>query len=207
MPGNGNQLSARAPDRDPGRGRDEDPDRDASDDALLAVRAGEGDEEAFEILVRRHGPVMLRLAARLLGDRTEAEDAVQDAFVNAWRKLPEFRGESAFRSWMYRIVTNRCLNRLRARRPATDLDSVPEPAAPEYRSSPARAAESHAATRALAVAMTGLSPEQRACWVLRELHGMSYENIAETVGISQQAVRGRVFRARRYLTEAMSAWR
>ncbi|MEV7422303.1 MULTISPECIES: RNA polymerase sigma factor [unclassified Streptomyces] len=174
---------------------------------MLAVRAGEGDEEAFEVLVRRHGPVMLQLATRLLGNRTEAEDAVQDAFVNAWRKLPEFRGESAFRTWMYRIVTNRCLNQLRARRPATDLDSVPEPAAPEYQSSPARAAESHAATRALAVAMAGLSPEQRACWVLRELHGLSYENIAETVGISLQAVRGRVFRARRYLTEAMSAWR
>lgn len=55
--------------------------------------------------------------------------------------------------------------------------------------------------------MAGLSPEQRACWVLREWHGMSYENIAEAVGISLVAVRGRVFRARRYLTEAMSAWR
>ncbi|MEW1718083.1 sigma-70 family RNA polymerase sigma factor [Streptomyces sp. NPDC093109] len=201
MPGNGNQLPAHAPDRE----RPPEPDR--SDDGLLAVRAGEGDEEAFETLVRRHGPVMLQLATRLLGSRTEAEDAVQDAFVNAWRKLPEFRGESAFRTWMYRIVTNRCLNQLRARRPATDLDSVPEPAAPEHQSSPARVAESHAATRALAEAMAGLSPEQRACWVLRELHGQSYENIAETVGISLQAVRGRVFRARRYLTEAMSAWR
>ncbi|MFE3826189.1 RNA polymerase sigma factor [Streptomyces sp. NPDC059092] len=199
MPGNGNELSARAPDQVLDQGR--------SDDGLLAVRAGEGDEEAFETLVRRHSPVMLQLATRLLGSRTEAEDAVQDAFVSAWRKLPEFRGESAFRTWMYRIVTNRCLNQLRARRPATDLDSVPEPAAPEHRSSPARVAESHAAARALAVAMAGLSPEQRACWVLRELHGMSYENIAETVGISLQAVRGRVFRARRYLTEAMSAWR
>ncbi|MEE1798489.1 RNA polymerase sigma factor [Streptomyces sp. NPDC101062] len=199
MPGNGNELSARAPDQVLEQGR--------SDDGLLAVRAGEGDEEAFETLVRRHSPVMLQLATRLLGSRTEAEDAVQDAFVSAWRKLPEFRGASAFRTWMYRIVTNRCLNQLRARRPATDLDSVPEPAAPEHQSSPARVAESHAATRALAVAMAGLSPEQRACWVLRELHGMSYENIAETVGISLQAVRGRVFRARRYLTEAMSAWR
>ncbi|MFJ2555836.1 MULTISPECIES: RNA polymerase sigma factor [unclassified Streptomyces] len=199
MPGNGNELSARAPDQVLEQGR--------SDDGLLAVRAGEGDEEAFETLVRRHSPVMLQLATRLLGSRTEAEDAVQDAFVSAWRKLPEFRGASAFRTWMYRIVTNRCLNQLRARRPATDLDSVPEPAAPEHQSSPARVAESHAATRALAVAMAGLSPEQRACWVLRELHDMSYENIAETVGISLQAVRGRVFRARRYLTEAMSAWR
>ncbi|MEV7091049.1 sigma-70 family RNA polymerase sigma factor [Streptomyces sp. NPDC093085] len=203
MPGNGNQLSARAPDQV------REPDREPGwpDDGLLAVRAGEGDEEAFETLVRRHTPVMLQLATRLLGSRTEAEDAVQDAFVSAWRKLPEFRGASAFRTWMYRITTNRCLNQLRARRPAADLDSVPEPAAPEHQSSPVRVAESHAATRALATAMAGLSPEQRACWVLRELHGMSYETIAETVGISLQAVRGRVFRARRYLTEAMSAWR
>ncbi|MFD5029131.1 RNA polymerase sigma factor [Streptomyces sp. NPDC058405] len=218
MPGHGKQLSARAPDRglNPDLDRDrrgqdlyQDVDRyqDWSDDGLLAVRAGEGDEEAFETLVRRHGPVMLRLATRLLGSRTEAEDAVQEAFVKAWRKLPEFRGESAFRTWMYRIVTNRCLNQLRARHPATDLESVPEPAAPDPESSPVRVAESHAAGRELAAAMGGLSPEQRVCWVLRELHGMSYENIAETVGISLQAVRGRVFRARRYLTEAMSAWR
>lgn len=176
-------------------------------DGLLAVRAGEGDEEAFETLVRRHGPVLLQLATRLLGSRTEAEDAVQDSFIAAWRKLPEFRRDAAFRTWMYRIVTNRCLNALRARRPVTGLESVPEPQAPEHAFSPARAAESHAAVEALSVAMAGLSPEQRACWVLRELHGLPNETIAETVGISQQAVRARVFRARRYLTEAMGAWR
>jgi RNA polymerase sigma-70 factor (ECF subfamily) len=180
---------------------------DGNDDGLLAVRAAEGDEAAFESLVRRHSPVMLRLATRLLGDRTEAEDAVQDSFVSAWRKLPEFRGESAFRTWIYRIVTNRCLNALRARRPAAHLDSVPEQAAPEHQSSPVRAAEAHAAVEALSAAMVGLSAEQRVCWVLRELDGLEYETIAEMVGISQQAVRGRVFRARRYLTEAMVAWR
>lgn len=176
-------------------------------DDLLVVRAGEGDEEAFEVLVRRHGPGMLRLAARLLGNRTEAEDAVQESFVSAWRKLPEFRGSAAFGTWIYRIVTNRCLNVLRARRPVAGLDSVPDLAAPEHQASPARAAESHAAAAALAKATAELSPEQRVCWVLRELDGLSYEAIAETIGISQEAVRGRVFRARRYLTEAMGAWR
>lgn len=171
------------------------------------MRAGEGDEEAFEVLVRRHSPAMLQLAIRLLGDRSDAEDAVQDAFVNAWRKLPEFRRDASFHTWLYRIVTNRCLNRLRARRPAADLDSVPEQAAPEHQASPARAVESRAAVDALAEAMADLSPEQRVCWVLREMQGLSYESIAATVGISLQAVRGRVFRARRSLTEAMSAWR
>lgn len=176
-------------------------------DALLAVRAGEGDEGAFEMLVRRHGPSLLRLAARLLGSRTDAEDAVQDAFVNAWRRIPEFRGDASFSTWMYRIVTNRCLNILRSRRPTQDLGSVPEPPAPEHASSPVRAAESQAAVRALSDAMQGLTPEQRACWVLRELQGLPYEEIAEIVGSTHQAVRGRVFRARRYLTEAMSSWR
>ncbi|WP_078611339.1 RNA polymerase sigma factor [Streptomyces baarnensis] len=195
MPGDGNQLTERAPDVVP------------ADEVLLVVRAGEGDEEAFEVLVRRHSPAMLQLAIRLLGDRSDAEDAVQDAFVNAWRKLPEFRRDASFHTWLYRIVTNRCLNRLRARRPAADLDSVPEQAAPEHQASPARAVESRAAVDALAEAMAELSPEQRVCWVLREMQGLSYESIAATVGISLQAVRGRVFRARRSLTEAMSAWR
>lgn len=177
------------------------------DDALLTVRAGEGDEDAFETLVRRHGQVLLQLAQRLLGNRADAEDAVQDSFVNAWRRLPEFRGDSAFLTWMYRIVTNRCLNLLRSRRPVTDLDSLPEPAAPEHATSPARAAESSAALDALYGVLSQLPAEQRACWVLRELHGLSYDDIAAAVGISRTAVRGRIFRVRRYLTEAMGPWR
>ncbi|MEU1015190.1 sigma-70 family RNA polymerase sigma factor [Streptomyces sp. NPDC005900] len=186
-------------------GRAEQPAR--HDDGLLAVRAGEGDEEAFEELVRRHAPPLLRLATRLLGSRTEAEDAVQESFVSAWRKLPEFRADARFGTWIHRIVTNRCLNVLRARRPALDLAGVPEPQAPDHEASPVRVAEGHAAVADLTRAMAGLSPEQRVCWVLRELNGLSYESIAESVGISPEAVRGRVFRARRYLTEAMAAWR
>ncbi len=176
-------------------------------DKLLAVRAGEGDEAAFESLVRRHSGQLLSLATRLLGSRADAEDAVQDAFVSAWRRLPEFRADAAFSSWMYRIVTNRCLNLLRARRPTQDLSTVPELSAPEHAASPVRAAESTEVVRALSDALDGLTPEQRACWVLRELHGLSYEEIAEVTHISQQAVRGRIFRARRYLAEAMGAWR
>ncbi|MEU8958437.1 sigma-70 family RNA polymerase sigma factor [Streptomyces sp. NPDC048518] len=187
--------------------REEADDSSRREDRLLAVRASEGDEEAFEELVRRHVPALLRLATRLLGSRTEAEDAVQESFVSAWRKLPEFRKDAQFGTWMHRIVTNRCLNLLRARRPSVDLGEVPEPQAPEHEASPSRVAESHAAVADLGRAMEGLSPEQRVCWVLRELNGLAYETIAETVGISPEAVRGRVFRARRYLTEAMAAWR
>ncbi|MFC1419069.1 RNA polymerase sigma factor [Streptacidiphilus cavernicola] len=176
-------------------------------DALLAARAAEGDDAAFETLVRNHSGALLHLAQRMLGDQVEAEDAVQECFLTAWRRLPDFRGQAAFGTWMYRIVTNRCLNILRARRPTQPLDSVPEPQAAEYRSSPARVAEASATVQALGTALGTLTPDQRACWILRELHHLSYEEIAEVVGIGEPAVRGRIFRARRSLMEAMDAWR
>jgi RNA polymerase sigma-70 factor, ECF subfamily len=178
-----------------------------SDDALLAVRAAEGDEDAFAVLVQRHAPALIRLATRLLDTRSEAEDAVQDAFISAWRRLPEFHGRSAFGTWMYRIVTNRCLNILRARRPVSPLEAAGDVPAPDHAASPARITEARGAVRELRAALDDLSPEQRACWVLREWDGQSYEFIADAVGISQEAVRARVFRARRSLTQALGAWR
>ncbi len=121
---------------------DEDMDDTAdTDDALLAVRAAEGDEDAFAVLVHRHAPALIRLATSLLGTGAEAEDAVQDAFLSAWRRLPEFQGRSAFGTWIYRIVTNRCLNVLRARRPVASLEAAGDVAAAEYTTSPARIAE------------------------------------------------------------------
>lgn len=194
MPGNGNQMTERAPEGV------------RSDEALLVVRAGEGDEEAFEVLVRRHSPAMLQLAMRFLGTGRTRRTPFRTRSSAPGASFPSSAGTPPS-TWLHRIVTNRCLNRLRSRRPAADLDSAPEQAAPEHQASPARAVESRAAADALAAAMAGLSPEQRVCWVLREMQGLSYESIADTVGISLQAVRGRVFRARRYLTEAMSAWR
>ncbi|MEU0133020.1 sigma-70 family RNA polymerase sigma factor [Streptomyces sp. NPDC006296] len=181
--------------------------RSDTDDTLLVVRAAEGDEEAFADLVRLHAPPLVRMATRILGNEPEAEDAVQEALISAWRKLPEFRMQSTFRTWVYRIVTNRCLNVLRSRRPVDHLDSADHVAAPEHTVSPARIAESHAAVDELQRALASLSAEQRACWVLRELDGQSYEFIAQTVGISQEAVRARVFRARRSLTQQLGAWR
>lgn len=177
------------------------------EDGLLAVRAGEGDDEAFAVLVRRHSASLLALGHHLLGNSADAEDAVQEAFLSAWRRLPEFRHGAAFRTWMYRIVTNRCLNILRGRARVVPLETVAEPAAPDVRSAPARVAETDATISALATALRGLSAEQRACWVLRELHGLHYEEIAQVMNTSQQTVRGRLFRARRSLTEAMEPWR
>ena len=85
-------------------------------DADLVSRAQAGRLDAFEELVRRHRLGTYRVALRMLGDESDAEDATQDAFVQAWRNLGRFRADGAFSTWMYRIVTNRCLNMLRARR-------------------------------------------------------------------------------------------
>ncbi|MFF5447981.1 RNA polymerase sigma factor [Streptomyces sp. NPDC012888] len=177
------------------------------DDGVLTVRASEGDEDAFAVLVRRHSGRLLALAQHLLGNRADAEDAVQEAFISAWRRLPEFRHGASFGTWMYRIVTNRCLNTLRRRPPPLPLDGIPEPAAVDARSSPPRVAESDAAAAALARALLALQPDLRACWVLRELHGLHYDEIARVVGGSEPTVRGRLVRARRALMEAMRPWR
>jgi RNA polymerase sigma-70 factor (ECF subfamily) len=176
-------------------------------DGLLAVRAAEGDEDAFAVLVRRHSRPLLGLACHMLGNVQDAEEAVQDAFVSAWRRLPEFRHRAAFTTWMYRITVNRCLNARRHRPPPLPLDACAEPAAGETRSSPTRAAEQDAVTAALAAELGKLDAGQRACWILRELHGLPYKDIAHITGTSEQAVRGRLFRARRSLKEAMAPWR
>ncbi|MFI6449762.1 RNA polymerase sigma factor [Kitasatospora sp. NPDC050543] len=185
------------------------PDRTAPvSDQLLAIRAAEGDDDAFAVLVGRHSAALLTLARHLTGNRQDAEDMVQESLLSAWRRLPDFRGDAAFRTWLYRIVTNRCLSFLRSRPvAAVPLDVRPEPAAFAALRAPEQAAEAHAATRALAHALAGLDPGQRACWILRELHGMHYDEITRTLGMSEQTVRGRLFRARRSLAEAMEPWR
>lgn len=177
-------------------------------DGVLAVRAAEGDEDSFAVLVQRHHRSLLALARGMLGNPQDAEEAVQDAFVSAWRCLPEYRHSAEFRTWMYRITINRCLTMRRRRRPPPlPLDTVAEPATGDARSQPARSAEQDAATEALSRALAELDAGQRICWILRELQGLPYNEIAHVTRTSEQTVRGRLFRARRSLREAMDPWR
>ncbi|GAA5118550.1 RNA polymerase sigma factor [Pseudonocardia adelaidensis] len=179
------------------------PPRAELDEATLVVRAQEGDARAFEVLARRHQPALYRLAVRVMGDRAEAEDALQEALLDAWRRIGRFRGESAFSTWMYRVVTNRCLDMLR-RRPPLPVDRVADSAAPD---SPERSAEVDAGMVALRRELRSLRAELRVCWVLRELEGLSYAEIAQITGASEDAVRGRIHRARVRLSEVMRPWR
>ena len=172
-------------------------------DADLVSRAQAGQLDAFEELVRRHRLATYRVALRMLGDQSDAEDATQDAFVQAWRNLGGFRADAAFPTWMYRIVTNRCLNMLRARRRTEPLPDDRE--APATR--PDRIAEARWQVQDLKLAILRLTPEQRAPLVLRELQGCSYEEIAEALDVSISAVKSRLHRARLELLSAMGPWR
>lgn len=166
--------------------------------------AERGDLEAFGDLMRRHQGAAYRLALRMTGSDADAQDVVQDAFLRAWRTLGQFRGDSAFSTWMHRIVTNLCLNLLAARPAAT----VPLPdTLTSRRGDPPVAAERSERLRAVEAGVRALPAEARAALVLREFQGLSYEEVAEVLGVSLAAVKGRVHRARLQLAEGMAAWR
>jgi RNA polymerase sigma-70 factor, ECF subfamily len=173
------------------------------DDAQLVTRAQAGRLDAFEELVRRYRQPSYQVALRMLGDAADAEDATQDAFVQAWRSLAGFRAEAAFSTWMHRIVINRCLNVLRARRRTEPLPVGRE--APASR--PDRIVEARWEVEDLKLAIARLNPEQRAPFVLRELEGRSYQEIAEVLELSVPAVKSRLHRARLEVLAAMRGWR
>lgn len=178
----------------------------ALDDATLVARARGGDLRAYEALVQRYQGPIYRLALRILASRADAEDVVQDAFLTAWRRLDQLERDEAFVGWLYRTATNRALNVIRTRKPVAeaDLDGQESTSAAGR---PDRAAETNAQMAALTAALGTLTPEQRACWLLREVHGRSYEEIAVAVGTTSTAVRGRIARARAQLAEVMAPWR
>ncbi|WP_040809724.1 RNA polymerase sigma factor [Nocardia concava] len=178
----------------------------APDDATLAGRVRDGDVRAFEQLLLRYQGPMYRLASRMLGDRAEAEDIVQEVFLTAWRRIAQLQDDAAFAGWLYRMTTNRCLNALRKRQAVVgvDLDTAESPRTDTL---PEHATQVNGQLEALTAALRLLTPEQRACWLLREVHGRSYEEIGDIVGANPTQVRGRIARARAQLAEVMKPWR
>ena len=177
------------------------------DEKTLLDRARDGDNASFEELVRRHHASTYRLAYRMTGSEADADDVVQEAFLSAWRGIGRFRGTALFSSWMYRIVVNRCANVTRRRMPTVEIEAAAAAQAAPEQYSPERQAEGAAALAALRRALQQLTVGQRACWILRELHQLSYPEIAEVLNVSPATVRGRLARARADLAEAMRAWR
>jgi RNA polymerase sigma-70 factor (ECF subfamily) len=189
----------------------------ASPDAELLARLRVGDDAAFRELVREQMPILLRVTRRLLRSEDEARDAVQDAFVAAFRGLERFRGDSRLGTWLYRIAVNAALARLRSRAGAEEVsldDWLPrfvedghatEPSAPwpEDASAGAEQAETRAQVRRC---IDRLPETYRTVVLLRDIEELSTDEAAEVLGISPGAVKVRLHRARQALRTLLDPW-
>jgi RNA polymerase sigma-70 factor (ECF subfamily) len=173
-------------------------------DKELVEKAKRGDQEAFAQLVLDNQNRVYSLALRLSGDREEAADLAQEAFVKAWQGLSAFQGESSFSTWVYRLTTNVCIDHLRKKKrreavePSVSLDdennSWAEPST--WEQDPQRLLEQSERGRALARGLARLPDWQRRVLVLRELSGLSYQEIGEALDIDLGTVKSRIARAR-----------
>lgn len=171
------------------------------DDSTLVERAQDGHRRAFSELVRRHQAVVYRACYRILGNREDAKDASQEAFIRAYRKLDTFRGSSAFKTWMLRVAMNVSLNeRSRRELPRADdtlSESVPGPEAPE-----AELMKSEVVAQ-IHNALQLVQPNHRAAVVLHDLEGLTYRETAEALEIAEGTAKGWAHRGRQRLTELL----
>lgn len=181
-------------------------------DHELVVRAQKGDKRAFELLVVKYQRKLARLLSRLIRDPAEVEDVAQEAFIKAYRALPSFRGDSAFYTWLYRIGVNTAKNYLMAlgRRAPTSTEVEAEEAEGYEEGEQLRdinTPESLALSREIGAtvnaAIDGLPEELRTAIQLRELEGMSYEDIARIMDCPIGTVRSRIFRAREAISDKL----
>ena len=192
---------------DAGAGAAADPDRAAVD----AARAG--DAGAFETLVLRYQARIVNYASALVRDAGAAEDVAQETFVRAWRGLGRFRGESAFRTWLYRIAANVARTHLdrrgrQARIADGSLDDETEPLQTDDVASAAPDAETSLVTReAIDRALAELPDELRLALVLRDVEGLDYKEIAGVTGAPMGTVESRIFRARRHMRTLLRPFR
>lgn len=182
------------------------PSRDSlseADDRTVASRAADGDIRAFEILMRRYGSLMSAYAARIVRP-SDAEDVVQETFVTAWQELPTLENVAAVRSWLITIVTRKSIDRLRAGR---DQDSIDEHEIADQSDGPEEKATAVSLDEALSRVLSTLPDDQRRCWVLREVAGYGYQQIADELDLPVSTVRGLLVRSRKTLIREMEAWR
>jgi RNA polymerase sigma-70 factor, ECF subfamily len=174
-------------------------------DLLLVERVQSGDREAFGLLVSKYQRKLLRLVMRLVRDAAEAEDVTQEAFIKAYRALPNFRGDSAFYTWLYRIGVNTAKNWLVAhgrRMPVMsevgdeDSEGIEEGVLLRDDTTPDRVLMSRQVGEAVNAAMDALPEDLRTAISLREIEGLSYEEIAQVMDCPIGTVRSRIFRAR-----------
>lgn len=173
-------------------------------DQVLVERVQQGDKKAFDLLVLKYQNRIMKVLSRYLYDQNEVQDIAQEAFIKAYRALPNFRGDSAFYTWLYRIAINTAKNHLVAqsrRPPGGDIDASEaeqyegESALKEY-ASPEREVLKDEIQRVVVQAINELPDDLKTAITLRELEGMSYEEIADAMDCPIGTVRSRIFRAR-----------
>ncbi len=179
-------------------------------DQELVERAQKGDKRAFELLVMKYQRKLARLLSRMVRDPAEIEDITQESFIKAYRALPQFRGESAFYTWLYRIAVNTAKNYLvaRGRRAPTSTEFNAEEAegfeeAELLRdiATPDAELQTKQIAEAVNKAVDALPEELRTAITLREIEGLSYEEIAQMMDCPIGTVRSRIFRAREAIAE------
>lgn len=173
-----------------------------ADDAALVGRSLSGDSTAFETLVGRHQRALYRVSCRMLGNREDAADALQGALIKAYEHLASFDPRHRFFSWIYRIVVNECLNMLRARRPEDALTPALMAAGTPFDT----AADAERAQQ-VQHALMQLTTDARTVIVLRHYGELSYDEIAETLGVPSKTVKSRLHTARQKLGEHLLGWR
>jgi RNA polymerase sigma-70 factor, ECF subfamily len=173
-------------------------------DAAVLERAKRGDQEAFAAVIKHYDPGLRALAYRLLGDADRMDDALQEAYVKAFRSLSSFRGESRLGTWLYRIVYNACLDELGRARHVVQLPleeaAEPPDGRPDF-------AEAVADRSELAAALQELTPEERAAVILVDAQGFDYRSAGRVLGVPEGTVASRLNRARAALRRALGEQR
>jgi RNA polymerase sigma-70 factor (ECF subfamily) len=179
-------------------------------DQQLVERAQKGDKRAFELLVIKYERKLGRLLSRMVRDAAEIDDITQEAFIKAYRALPQFRGESAFYTWLYRIAVNTAKNYLMAKGkreiPKSDFvdedgEAMEDVLMPHDIATPDAELQTKQIAKAVNEAVEALPEELRTAITLREIEGLSYEEIAQMMDCPIGTVRSRIFRAREAIAE------
>ena len=167
--------------------------------------ARQGDQSAFEQLVRLYEKRVLALTTRMCKNPADAEEAAQEAFLSAWQGLPFFRGESSFSTWLYRLASNACVDLLRregrrqsAAGPSLNDEEV-QLEVPDTAPSPQEQAERSELRQQIEAGLQALTPDHRQVLLLREMHQLSYDEIAQTLDVDVGTVKSRINRGRKQL--------
>ena len=170
----------------------------------IIARARRGDADAFEQLVETYREPVFRLALRMCGNAADAEEAAQEAFIAAWRGLPNFRGESKFSTWLYQLASHAAIDLLRREKRQIAAEDITEVNAPDNAPDPQQRVEQSEQRQAVRDAIRQLTPEYRQIVVLRFLQELSYEEIGTALKLPPGTVKSRLNRARSQLKEILS---